>query len=230
MLPIVNIIITTYNRIETLIPTIRGLKKNLIYDNLQWIIADDGSNTDYFDLISAELPVYTTTQANRRGVGVSKNIALTAAFKISPFVLLLEDDWELVQPLHLDKHVLVLEQQKEVGMIRLGYLGGEMEAVYKDWSGDFTAYWGLKPASGQYVYSGQVSLRHKRFYDVVGYHDEGVGAGAEEEGMCHRYNDLHNQGVKVPWILWPGEYGCVMNAGPFINIGLDKSLNGVIPQ
>ena len=44
-----------------------------------------------------------------------------------------------------------------------------------------------------------VLFRHERFYNSVGYHQEGVSPGEEELEMCKRYNDTHN----APEILWP---------------------------
>jgi len=139
-------------------------------------------------------------------------------------------------------------------------------AIYRDY-GNFHAYWDLQPASAMYIYSGQVSLRHKRWYDAVGYHAEGIQAGQEEEDMCRRYNNKYgpNQliqhintalsmantwGVKdivnslttakkvteayyaqeLPMkILWPAEYGVILNHSPFKNIGLGDSTNAVQP-
>jgi hypothetical protein len=108
-------------------------------------------------------------------------------------------------------------------MIRFGYLGGEMLAKYTSLSNH--TYWRLQHKSGHYVYSGQVSLRHQRFYKSLGNHAEGVQAGVEEEEMCHRYNDT----THPPDILWDAQFGCTINAGPFLNIGLDTSVNAVEP-
>ena len=79
----------------------------------------------------------------------------------------------------------------------------------------------------QYVYSGQVSLRHKRFYDICGYHPEGVSPGEEELTFCKHFNGVED----APKILWPATYGTTLNAPfiPFVNIGMDISLNATQP-
>jgi hypothetical protein len=136
----------------------------------------------------------------------------------------MEDDWELKEPMDLLPHVQLMLDHPDVSMIRMGFLGGEMEATYTDY-GNFLTYWTLKPASGFYVYSGQVSLRSKYFYDMVGYHAEGLQAGQEEENMCWRYNQCANP----PKILWPANYGTVLNCGPFRNIGFGTSVNAIDP-
>jgi hypothetical protein len=229
--PLVTIIITTYDpgdnsRFNLLFRTIDALKTNLDYPNLAWVIADDGSNNFPKDTLYDMLAGYVRTfiDAERKGVGRSKNLSLRHAFLHSPYVLLLEDDWALKEKLDLVPHVEVLRDNVETGMIRFGFLGGTMEATYKDY-GLSKTYWELKHKSGHYVYSGQVSLRHKRFYDALGYHSAQVQAGVEEDEFCHRYNNT----TTVPTILWPARYGSVLNAGPFVNIGLDSSVNAVEP-
>jgi hypothetical protein len=235
--PLVTIIITTYDpgdnsRFNLLFRTIDALKTNLDYPNLAWVIADDGSEHFPAETLFTMLDGYprTFTNANRKGVGKSKNIALQHAFTHSPYVLLLEDDWVLKEPLDLIPPVEVLRDNYNVGMIRYGFLGGGMEAIYTDY-GLTKTYWTLKHKSGHYVYSGQVSLRHKRFYDSLGMHAERdekgkpIAAGVEEDELCHRYNDAMN----VPDILWPAHLGCTLNAGAFVNIGLDSSVNAVVP-
>lgn len=266
------IIITTYNRTELAAKTIEGLLINLVDTDRQWILADDGSDEGHLETLYGVFPhdeIVHVTQAGRQGVGKSKNIALEKAFETSPYVLLLEDDWYLAEPLSLAPHMRIMDEHFHVGMIRFGFLGTmpheNFTGIYRDY-GNFHAYWELQPRSAHYIYSGQVSLRHKRYYDFVGYHAEGLAAGEEEEDMCRRYANasqmnwlLHNldtintmapmlplnpshfeqlqttyrritsayKVVPIPTILWPAEYGCTMNAGPFKNIGLDSSLNAV---
>jgi len=110
-------------------------------------------------------------------------------------------------------------------MIRFGFLGGELLAKYIDY-GSFRSYWWLLPNGGLYTYSGQVSLRKKEFYSAVGMHRTGISPGEEELDMCHRYNNAKNP-LKI---LWPADYGCTLNAGPFKNVGMSMSLNAVEPK
>lgn len=230
----VSIIITTYDkgdnaRFNLLYKTVQALVDNIKYPNLYWIITDDGSpNHDEMvekikSIINSDRLIFFNT--DRKGVGFAKNNALRKAFETSPYVLMLEDDWELKEEFDLLPHVQLMLDHPDIGMIRLGYLGGEMDAHYTDY-GFLKTYWTLLPASGFYVYSGQVSLRSKNFYDIVGYHAEGLQAGQEEENMCWRYNDIKNP----PKILWYAQYGTTLNSGLFNNIGLGDSVNAVEPE
>jgi hypothetical protein len=239
---LVNIIITTYDsgtgeRLSLLKQTVGALIDNLRYDNLHYIITDDSIPEVHIQTIKQIEPqlidnacLYTFINTNRRGVGYAKNNALRVAFETSPVVLLMEDDWILKEPLTLLPHVQVLEDNDNVGMIRFGFLGGQMKATLTDYGYPKT-YWTLQHKSGHYVYSGQVSLRHQRFYKAVGLHVEQqennkpVEAGREEDEMCHRYNNTTNP----PDILWSCQYGSMLNCGPFINIGMGNSTNAVQP-
>lgn len=229
----VTIIITTYDpgdnsRYPLLYRTIQALVDKLVYPNLYWTITDDSLNVNeemqskVKEIIPGDRITFFNT--TRKGVGYAKNNALKDAFAQSPFVFLLEDDWELKEPMDLLTHVQVMLDNPEVSMIRFGFLGGDIEASYKRYND--TTYWVLKPKSGFYVYSGQVSLRHYSFYSELGFHAEGLQAGQEEEDMCWRYGQLENP----PLIAWPASYGSTLNSGLFNNIGMGSSVNAVSPQ
>lgn len=232
---LVTVIITTYDsgdgkRTKALNDTLFSLLTKLNYgNNLAFIITDDSLPEVHKKHIletSIMLEDYQwpaqIINTNRSGVGFAKNNALKLAFETSDMIFMLEDDWELKEPLYLEKHVDVLKTNPEYSVIRFGYLGGTFDASYVD-LGSFKYYWHLHRGSGVYIYSGQVSLRHKRFYEGIGWHLEGVSPGEEELDMCKRFNACENCGS----ILWPAEYGTTLNAGPFINIGLDLSTNHV---
>lgn len=237
MSELVNIIITTYDsgdgsRTGCFNDTVCALCDKLAYDNIHYIITDD-STPDIHEthllfirkyLYDHNIP-HTILNTNRRGVGFAKNNALKLAFETSEIVLVTEDDWILQKPLNIYPHIKTLAEHSEVGIIRLGYLGGDMTAQYTSYNN--VSYWKLLHKSGFYVYSGQISLRSKRgWYDKVGYHVEGVSAGKEEEELCHRYNDMKD----APIILWPADAGCTMNNSFFSNVGLGTSTNGVPPN
>lgn len=222
--PLVSIVITTYKRTAVALATIKALQENLYYTGeLHWIVSDDGSAEEHREAIKGALPASAEVfNVNRAGVGQSKNVALGAAFARSPYVLLMEDDWQLTQRLDLHPPVSVLKNNEQIGMVRYGYLGGGMLAHLEDLDGPCTPYWVLQRGSGVYIYSGQVSLRHQRFYKAVGMHRVGISPGEEEIDMCIRYNGTEN----APLIVWPANLPCAQNYGPFRHIG-DESLNDV---
>jgi len=239
----VSVIITTYDngdvtRLRLCELVLQTLLNKLRYPDIRWIVVDD-SNEINFDrnkqmlemcFVRNHVDNYMFINTNRSGVGTAKNTALRYAFELSPYVLLLEDDWLLKEPLELVPYIRVLAEDTSVGMIRLGYLGSEhetLEARYRRGLPDMPwfTFWELKRGSDVYVYSGQVSLRHKRFYDAVGYHKENDTPGEEELDMCKRYNATDN----APVILWPAWMGAPLGTGLFDNIGLGYSTNNVEP-
>lgn len=226
----VTVIVTTYapneGRAAIAEQTIKSFAENLIYPDLRWIISDDGSpnHDEFMARLKVHVPTAETININRGGVGKSKNTALKKAFEASPIIFLSEDDWILTEKLDLLRHVQLLLDYEENSVIRFGYLGGTFTASY-DGYGPFSNYWFLHQGSGVYIYSGQVSLRHQRLYSAVGWHREDCSPGEEEIDFCIRYNGTPNAGK----ILWPAEYGCILNAGPFKNIGMGNSLNGIAP-
>ena len=235
----VSVIITTYDpgngsRFNLLYQTIQSLLDNLKYPNLEWIITDDSEPVVHQELLvnlqekfkETSFKVFNT---NRRGVGFGKNQALREAFKTSHLVILGEDDWVMRNPFDLLPHIQLMLDNPDIGIIRLGFLGGFLKATYTDYGYPLT-YWSIDPSSGFYAYSGQISIRSKVWYDNVGYHAEGIQAGQEEEDMCRRTGEL--AAVKtLPKILWPAQYGSTLNSlgGIFVNIGLGSSVNSVVP-
>lgn len=232
---LLNIIITTYDsgdgrRIKLLEETIWALILKLRYGNVHFIVTDDSvpdvHNLNRYIIESifiAEDKSYQMINTNRSGVGFAKNNALKIAFETSPLVLLMEDDWLLKEPLDMHPYMQLLSERSEFSTVRFGFLGGTMNASLIEYN-DRT-YWKLERGSGVYIYSGQVSLRHRRFYSTVGWHNEELPPGEEELDMCKRFNACDNCGD----ILWHAEFGSTLNAGPFINIGLDSSTNAVQP-
>jgi len=229
MRELLGIVMTTYNREEVAKQTLLSLKRNLLYDEGRrfWVIADDGSPDGYVDRLKAVLgddePVYVTN-ALRKGVGVSKNLALKLAFEHTPVVFLTEDDWCLTEPVDARVFYDTLVSNPQVGMIRCGYLSTDISAKLVGFNS--MTYLQLDQGSGVYVYSGQCSFRSKVWVEKVGYHKEGVSPGEEELEMCQRYNATKN----APLILWPGNMGFHFQCSPFKNIGMDFSLNATQPE
>jgi glycosyltransferase involved in cell wall biosynthesis len=227
------VVMTTWNRTELAKKCLSSMRDNLVYENLHWHIADDGSREGHVEELMSVLSPYpvTFTDAKRGGVGRSKNLALQYIYNINPnaITLLTEDDWFLDMPkFDLSLYADLLISNPKVGLIRLGYLSHGLSA---DLVGDVEGYgqmcyWRIKPNSDQYAYSGQISLRSPKWYQTIGYHKEGVNAGQEELDMCGRFNNYPNP----PEILWPANLLPHFQMGPFKNIGMDSSTNSVEPE
>lgn len=225
------VIITTYDRgggerTMMALETIRALKENLLNVTPEFIICDDSSpNPGHVPALKEALKDNNAVffDAEKHGVGMSKNLGLRHAFRFTGqdniCALLLEDDWVLKEPLNIQAYCDVLNHAEDVGIIRFGYLGGlDLRAKFATYLGH--TFWDIY--DGMYVYSGQVSLRHKRFYSVIGYHTPDIDPGHEELDMCYRYAKLDED--KKLKILYPADFGVTFQHGPFRTIG-DFSVN-----
>lgn len=207
---IINLI--TFNRLEDALQTIRSVKEHLVWPNVGWHIADDGSPEGYVDQLRAEIgPGYEVTvtnaqpdriaNGNHQQVGRNMNLGAKEAFRRADLVLWLEDDWELKEDLNLGPFVNLLQERSEIGMVRLGYLHLDLEAEILGAAGNL--WWLLKRTGHHYTFAGHPSLRHKRFYDCYGEYDEGLDIGATEDTFCSRFENK----VDGPGIVWPAWLG-----------------------
>jgi hypothetical protein len=204
--------------------TVRGIKENLRWPNLGFILVDDGSGQEYVDRVVEEIGVTNhlwVYQSNHKGVGHNMNVGLQHIFDLGgELLMLLEDDWELTTPLDLTPYVNVV-LNNDVGLIRMGYLNVGLRAELV--SHENMLWWQLerKPEVQQYTYTGHAGLRHKRLFDRVGMFSEGLSPGQNELDYCSKYNYAQNP----PAILWPAEWGVW---GKFEHIGGD-SLSSIVP-
>lgn len=220
--PAVYVLLTTYKRTELAIKTIQALKRNLVYPNYGWIIVDDGTGGDHLDRLIAEIGsgyYIFTHDSQRRGVGYGMNWGLRKAWDIgADLVLMMEDDWDLTDPVELKPYVDTLVKHPEHGLIRFGYLSPGLQANLISEEGKL--FWRLENNNYTYRYAGHPSLRHKRFHAIYGMFDEGLAPGATELSMCGKVNT--RQG---PNILYPAECG---QWGFFAHIGAE-SLKDIKP-
>lgn len=219
--PPIYVLLTTYYRTETALKTIEGIKQNLRYPNLGFLIADDGTPGDHVsrlvDMVGPNYSLYVHDSA-RKGVGHGMNWGLQKTWEIGGVLtLMLEDDWLLREPFDITPHVNLLMNHEKYGMVRLGYMSaGPLAEVV---SVEGRLWLEFLPSMFTYNYAGHASLRHKRLHDSVGMFSEGLAPGANELDFCAKYNAT----VGAPAIVWDFNYGCY---GPFAHIG-SKSLADV---
>lgn len=224
--PQVSILLITYKRYELALRTIKGVCRNLYYMGpLHWHIADDGSGGGHVLALQNALKEYapastvTISNTQRAGVGRSMNVGQAECWKRSDYVLWLEDDWELYQPLDLAPCVRVLRECQDIGMIRLGYMQVNLAGTLRAGAGHL--WWRLSwESEDPYIFAGHAALRHRRFIDAYGPYPEGLTPGDTEAAFAHHINQ-----VRGPAVLWPGWIGCW---GPFGHNGAE-SLAGVVP-
>lgn len=196
------IILTTYNRLDLATKTIEGLKQNLRYDNLGWIVTDDGSGPDYMQTLKEAIgPTYSlyTYDGQRKGVGHNMNWALHKVFGEldSDLILMMEDDWYLSNPLDLNPYVNLLEDPA-FGMVRFEYAAAGLKAELI--SQENRLLWKLECNTNyQYNFTGHPSLRHKRFHETYGYYQEGLKAGFTELDMCGKFNAIDGPKIVIPY-------------------------------
>lgn len=224
-LPKVAIVMVTYERTEYAVRTVQGIARNLLYPEhlLGWYIGDDGSALEHIGAITEEIPYQHTfigqhSEKFRPGTnhcGQSWNMALRAALDWAHIVLWLEDDWDLQRPLSIEPYVRLLMEKPEVGMVRLGHLpvGSALTSIGHD-----GVHYLRYEKTTQYAYSGNPSLRHRRFVETYGFFAEDKNPGEVEVDLDDRVRANHG-----PEIWWPVDIG---GWGVFAHIGAEKSFEG----
>lgn len=217
--PIV-IILQTWERTDCAVRTIRAARRNLVYPDLRWYVADDGSRSEHVDTVLSELETSNLIgwHSERRGYGANMNVAVQAAHDVSALILALEDDWELRQPLDLYAYAALLMETAEVGMVRLGVLNLDMRG--RSWAHGGQVYWKLDREphlEGTPVFTGHPSLRHRRYREVYGGYPEGLSPGDTELAYAYQFRWAPQD---APGIVWPADYPA---AGYFGHIGSIKT-------
>ena len=199
--PPVIVLIITYRRIRLAIETINSVKANLIYPNIGFHIADDGSGPEYVDALREAIgPTYSISVSNgdQRGVGKNMNLGIHAVLDRADLWLHLEDDWALRGKLDLLPCVQLLMETETVGMVRLGRLSAGLDA--QSFSGADKLWWRLTKNSNTYIFSGNAALRHRRFHSHYGPYKEGMMPGQTELTYCNQFN--LNKGPDIVWPAW----------------------------
>ena len=186
------ILLLTYERLEYARRTLESLAEGLRWSgDLHVHIADDGSAPEYRGEL-AELARrlwpdagHTVTDAQRSGYGASYNLATQVVHGLADLVLPLEDDWELLRPLDLDRYARALRPPIEC--IRLGYLGltqplrGEIRYV------EGVPLLVLDPDSPErHVSAGHPRLETVDHERAIGPWRQGLDPGATEFDWCGR--------------------------------------------
>lgn len=194
--PLVIALIITFKRTELAIRTIKAVKERLIYPNLGWHIADDGSPNGHVsalrEVIGSDVPM---TDAKRKGAGRSMNLGMRECLLRCSYILWLEDDWELIRPLDLRPCVKLLGQQEGIGMVRLAYLSPGLVGSLIQHSDQL---WWCLDKGPQYTFTGHAALRHAKFCKAYGDYKEGLAPGETELWMCQHFTDTDGPKIAVP--------------------------------
>ena len=128
----------------------------------------------------------------------------------------LEDDWELRRDLDLTPYARLLAQHDDVGMVRLGHLAIDLDCRTVGY--DSVHYLSILPTTN-YQFSGNPSLRHRRFWEAFGEYPEGLNPGNTEIAYDAQIRNV-GLNTNAPRIVWPVDIG---GWGVFAHIGEVKS-------
>lgn len=207
--PSVIVIIPTFNRKAILTQTINLLQKNLKYSG-PWRVLVGEDSTDPEEYFGANLleksPVPISIHRHDHNLGLGANLNwLLKANPRNDFVLQMDDDHWLVQPLDITPHVKKLMEDETAGCIRLMGIGGH----------SYTAtlgrdlYWRISWESAEvYIASNRPHLKSiSRFHGQYGFYPEGEKLGVTEEMFCHNCIDRAKlnliQGMRTVDVLIP---------------------------
>jgi GT2 family glycosyltransferase len=196
-LPLIAIVLVTYRRTQHAVRTVRSTIENLKYpkDLLCWVVGDDGSPKAHEKavknaLTGQKLIGYYNERLRNQGeektffAGQTWNQAMGIGYQQSDFVLFLEDDWELEQPLDLAPYARMLQEREDVGIctFRILNIGADVHTVGHD-GVVYLQYQRTTP----YAYCGHPALRHARFVRRYGWFHEQRSPGEIELDMDARY-------------------------------------------
>lgn len=201
--PTVALVLFTFDRKEYAERTLRCALDLINYSGRLIVhIADDGSPEGYandLERIAGGYPhVQAVSQSNarQRGYGASFNLATQHVHLVADVVLALEDDWELVKPLHLDPLVLALRDSR-LGCIRMGYIGYTQPLHAEFIEVDEQHFLLLDPHSAEpHVFAGHPRLETVAWERSVGPWPEDFNPGATEMSVSVRWEA--RQGVAWP--------------------------------
>jgi hypothetical protein len=212
--------LVTYKRLEEALRTIESTCMNLIYPKelIKWFISDDGSGEEYVNELTKKLDEWRFGYWLRSGrirkegheesyfCGKGWNMALGNAHQYSDFVLWLEDDWILDEPLNLSLYVKLLQKREDVGAVSFRILSIETDVRTKGFDGRMYVQY-LR--TSQYAYSGNPILRHGRFVKHYGWFDEETNPGGIELAYDDKYRLDEKDGPTIwrpldisPWGAW----------------------------
>ena len=182
--PQICIVLLTYQRTEMAVRTIQGISDHIDYPKelLSWYVADDGSPASHMDAVFGAIDKSGIKLAGYHNeklqvgsfCGIGWNLAIAKAHQVSPYLMLLEDDWVLNRDMDLRPFVWALKEDKTVGMMRLSNLTTDnVLQVVTHHGTHYFKY--LRQA--RFCYSGNPHLRHLRFTEYYGFFDTDKSPG-----------------------------------------------------
>lgn len=201
MFPLVVALIVTYERTDVALAAIRGIKEFVHYPNLGFHVADDGSNGDHIKKLVEEIGQdYEISTSNTGGHSVGKNMneGIARCLERADIWLHWEDDWVPNMDIELIPCIELLQQNEQIGMIRLGRLSEGLHGNVI--CGGDRLWWLLDKTKDQWAWTGHAAVRHRRFHDAYGIYPEGLTPGVTELFMQNSFNT--KPGPNIVWPAW----------------------------
>jgi hypothetical protein len=197
------IALLTFLRTTMAVRTVQGIVDHLDYPKelVSFYVADDGSPKEHMDAIFKAITDGGYSIAgyhNQRSIqntpfcGIGWNKALRKAHDVSDYIMLLEDDWVLKQPMDIRPFMWTLKEVENVGIIRLsGLTTDNILQVMVHRGTHYFQYLRSRP----FCYSGNPHIRHLRFTEYYGLFAIDVTPGDIEvyyDAKFHRLKDGPN--------------------------------------
>lgn len=193
--PPISVVVITFNRFETLEPTVRCLLERLDYpcDLLELIISDDGSRPDVLAQIR-KLPHDRLVESDgRKGLSANANRGLAAASH--DLILQIQDDWELT-PIGAQFRAAVraISDTPGLGLFHLNTLpNDQMPHRVEQIAGLNLRLFDNRPDRpvarvGQHPYSDWPHLKTRDFVQAIGPYDEALPMWDAELDYSQRVN------------------------------------------
>lgn len=190
-MPRLAICLLTYARTEYAKITLRSTLRHLKYEgHLHVHIADDGSDPEHVKAlrqiaIKADATV-TTSNSERGGYGRNVNLATQVIHNLADYVLMLEDDWELLRELDADVLLRDFAAEDRIQSIRLGYLSFTQRLYGEVICPRESKYLLLDSSSPEpHVFAGHPRIERVSYQRRVGMWPEGLLPGQTEFAMAH---------------------------------------------
>lgn len=223
-----SIVLFTCKRTEMALTTIDSTFRNLKYPKelIGIYVADDGSPKEHFDVVIKKINnlginiigshnerMRLSGQEKTYNAGLGWNKGLGICHQASDYVLVLEDDWNLDEPLDLVPYVKMLQDREDVGIcsFRILSTGADVHTVGHDGQ-VYLQY----ARTTQYAFSGNPYLRHARYTKHYGTFAEDRNPGLME---LHQ-DDQYRLAMHGPVIWRPAG---ISVWGSWKHIGSEKS-------
>jgi glycosyltransferase involved in cell wall biosynthesis len=126
-MPVVSVIIPTYNRSDTILRAVRGVQAQTFQD-LEIILVDDGSTDGTLDLIKDIDPRMKIFRQQRQGASAARNTGIRESSAKYIAMLDSDDEW---YPLYLEACVAFLESHPDEDVVQTEYEWNKGKTPYE---------------------------------------------------------------------------------------------------